>query len=190
MLGDDDLLSVALAAAGVSARITVVDLDRSLLSRIARWTKTSTVELVHHDLRLGLPCTMAGCYDVVFTDPPYTAAGQLLFLRAGLIALRNTRSSSLFLCASRLYLGPDQIERIIGAAENAGFQLFGVAEDFNEYKAPPDVVKDIRQREGQSKSYLYSSLFHFKPSADILNPESLPFSPGEIYKYEEENVPS
>src|SRR5262249_33186609 len=62
LLGDDDLLSVALVAAGVSACITVVDLDHSLLSLIAGWTKPAVVQLVHHDLRFGLPDTMAGSY--------------------------------------------------------------------------------------------------------------------------------
>lgn len=191
LLGDDDLLSVAIAAAGLSARVTVVDLDRSLLSRIARWTKTGTVEVRHHDLRLGLPETMDGGYDMVFTDPPYTPAGQLLFTRVGLTALRRVKSSSLFLCASRLYLGPEQIGMIIDAAGRAGLRLIRVAEDFNEYRSPPDVVEDIRQRRLQRKaSHFYSSLFHFKPVRDGLSPESLPFLPGEIYKYEAENIES
>ena len=186
LLGDDDLLSVAIAATGLSTAVTVIDLDDSLLARIARWTKSEIVELVHHDLRLGLPSAMAAGYDVVFTDPPYTPAGQLLFLRAGTMALRNTSSSSLFLCSSSLYLSPKQMQRIIATAEQAGYQLIQLEEDFNKYKAPPDVVKDIRRRKLQrDASYFYSSLLHFVPSGYRVRPESLPFLPSEIYRYEE-----
>ncbi len=186
LLGDDDLLSVAIAATGLRTRVTVVDLDHSLLARIARWTKNEIVELVHHDLRLGLPGAMAASYDVVFTDPPYTAAGQLLFLRAGMMALRNTRSSSMFLCSSRLYLNPQQMQRIITAAEQAGLELVQIEQDFNKYKAPPNVVDDIRRRKLQrDASYFYSSLLQFVPSGDRVSPESLPFLPSEIYQYEE-----
>src|SRR5207247_1714692 len=127
LLGDDDLLSVAIVAAGLSAGVTVVDLDDLLLARIARWVKPSTVELLHHDLRLDLPDTLSHGYDIVFTDPPYTTAGQLLFLRAAVNALRNVRSASLFLCASSLYLAPPQIQMIIEASEKAGLKLIRVA---------------------------------------------------------------
>jgi len=191
LLGDDDLLSVAIAATGFSTRIAVIDLDSDLLSRIERWTKNRTVELRHHDLRLGFPETMAHRYDLVFTDPPYTPAGQLLFLRAGTTAIRNTKSSSIFLCSSRLYLRPNQMVRIITAAERAGLRLVGVDEDFNEYEAPPDVITDLqRQRDHETEMYLHSSLFHFKPTGNILKPDSLPFLPAQIYEYDEENVPS
>jgi predicted methyltransferase len=184
LLGDDDLLSLAISVAGLCTRVTVIDLDYGVLSRIARWTRNAAIELIHHDLRLGLPANVAHDYDVVFTDPPYTAAGQFLFLRAGMSALSNLESSSLFLCSSRFYLGQAQISRIISAAEQAGLRLCGVEEDFNEYEAPPDVAKDLlKRKQGGKGSYLYSSLFHFKPVDPILKPESLPFLPSQIYDY-------
>src|ERR1044072_1442333 len=54
LLGDDDLLSVALVASGARFRITVVDTDTRLLSNINKWT-ASPVDVVHHDLRQPLP---------------------------------------------------------------------------------------------------------------------------------------
>ena len=191
LLGDDDLLSIAIAAAGLSTRVTVIDLDHSLLERIERWTKTDAVQLVNADLRSGLPTGLAGNFDLVFTDPPYTPAGQLLFLGRGLSALRRARSSSLFLCASRFYLGAERIKMILRAAESAGLHLVGSHENFNEYKAPPDVAEDIRLRDTSANPLLFhSSLFYLKPRCDFLSLNSFPFLDEDIYNYEKEQVSS
>jgi hypothetical protein len=184
LLGDDDLLSVAIAATGIATQVTVVDLDCELLSRIEHWSKDAPIELLHHDLRLGLPDTLAHNYDAVFTDPPYTLDGQLVFLRASTNGIRNDNSSSLFLCSSRFYLSRPLIGKIIAAAKRAGLGYVGVEEDFNKYKAPPAVEKDLRRKNGQrNASYLYSSLFHFKPSGCLIKPETLTFAAAKIYEY-------
>jgi len=185
LLGDDDLLSVAISASQLSTHVTVLDIDQLLLSCIAHSTKHETVEVFHHDLRQGLPVKMTAHYDVVFTDPPYTHAGQLVFLRSAMMALRNTGTSSLFLCASRLYLEAHQIQKIISLAEHAGLRLLKIEEDFNKYKAPPNVIDDLHRRApSKTSSYFYSSLLHFVPGGYMYDPESLPFLPADIYRYD------
>jgi predicted methyltransferase len=81
LLGDDDLISVALAqvlaAAGQPAavrRLAVVDTDADVLAWISAQTSGTGVkiETVRHDLRDPLPIDLAGGFDVVLTDPPYT----------------------------------------------------------------------------------------------------------------------
>ena len=184
LLGDDDLLSVAVSATQLSTHVTVLDLDQSLLAYIARWTSQEVVELVHHDLRMYLPKSLAAGYDVVFTDPPYTEAGQFLFLRSAMTALRPVAGSSVFVCASRLYLKPRDIQRIITITAHAGLQLSEIKEDFNRYKAPPNMLEDLgRSAHSQSGSYFYSSLVHFVLGSASCSPESLPFRPNQIYQY-------
>jgi predicted methyltransferase len=186
LLGDDDLLSVAISASQLSTHVTVLDLDQSLLAYIARWTSQEVVELVHHDLRMYLPNSLAACYDVVFTDPPYTEAGQLLFLRSAMTALRRVPGSSVFICASRLYLKPRDMQRIIILAEHAGLQLSEIKEDFNRYKAPPNMLGDLRRStRSHCGSYFYSSLLHFVLRNAGYSPELLPFKPNQIYHYED-----
>jgi predicted methyltransferase/DNA-directed RNA polymerase subunit RPC12/RpoP len=89
LLGDDDLISVALAQfaawsgnPGLMRRLTVVDADAEVLDWIGEQTRATNVavELVHSDLRKPLPASLAGSFDVALTDPPYTVAGAELFL--------------------------------------------------------------------------------------------------------------
>lgn len=96
VLGDDDLVSVAvahvLARAGrptAVRRLTVVDTDADVLDWIrAQVTGTGVaVEAVEHDLRHPLPPVLAGAFDVVLTDPPYTVAGAELFLSRAVAGL-------------------------------------------------------------------------------------------------------
>ena len=94
LLGDDDLIAVAIARfarmTGVATgRITVIDTDPAVLSWIgAQVAGTGTdVELVEHDLRAPLPPALAASFDVACTDPPYTVAGAELFLSRAVSAL-------------------------------------------------------------------------------------------------------
>ncbi len=187
LLGDDDLLSVAIAATDPSIGVTVVDLDIDLLSRIRQLTPGARVETVCHDLRLGLPSELSRRFDIVFTDPPYTLAGQLLFLRRGLTALRPLRGSSLYVCGSRFYLNDSKLASIIEAAHRAGLDLKSTHENFNEYAAPPDVREDLRKAPApRSVEVLHSTLFSFVVRDDSTSPELLPLSCRDIYSYVED----
>jgi predicted methyltransferase len=184
LLGDDDLLSVAIAATNPSTRVTVLDLDSDLLNRIEESSPHSRMEVLRHDLRQGLPSELVGCFDVAFTDPPYTLAGQLLFLKRAVAALRPNRGSSLYLCGSRVYLDDDDLATIIGAAESGGLGLKGVYEDFNKYVAPPDVQDDLRRANpDQDSKFFHSTLFHFVAVDGLTFPESIPTLTSNIYEY-------
>jgi predicted methyltransferase len=94
LLGDDDLIAVAIARfarlTGVAAgRLTVIDTDQAVLGWIgAQVAGTGThVELVEHDLRAPLPAALTASFDVACTDPPYTVAGAELFLSRAVSAL-------------------------------------------------------------------------------------------------------
>ena len=187
LLGDDDLLSVAIAAANIPINLTVVDLDSALLERIKRWTQNCRIELLHYDLRQKLPSNLFSRFDFIFMDPPYTLAGQLLFLKQAIVALRPNSRSSLYLSASRFYLNQEQIDKVIQAARVAGLRLAQIYEDFSEYPPPPDVAEDIRTRTGRNTSeFLRSSMFNFKPQKHCLSPESIILSSSDIYEYKHE----
>jgi predicted methyltransferase/DNA-directed RNA polymerase subunit RPC12/RpoP len=96
LLGDDDLVSVALAVfaghAGAAARprrVTVVDSDPDLLGYLRGELDALgfPAELIEHDLRDPLPAPLPGGFDVACTDPPYTVAGAELFLSRAVSAL-------------------------------------------------------------------------------------------------------
>jgi N4-bis(aminopropyl)spermidine synthase len=99
-LGDHDLTSLALAVVAPGASIAVVDVDDDLLRHVARSACElgSSVACRFADLRLGLPPSLRGWADLVFTDPPYTPDGVRLFALRGCEALRRDDRSRLLLC--------------------------------------------------------------------------------------------
>ena len=161
LLGDDDLLSLALSAAGARKRIAAIDLDERLLQLIASNSMHGSIDLLRHDLRDAMPSSHQGSFDEVFTDPPYTLAGQLLFVHRALVALRPVGPADLYLCASRTYLTVQELDVVSSFLSHTGFELDEVYSDFNCYKAPPDVRKDLRDRGYRSVTWLHSDLFHY-----------------------------
>ncbi len=161
LLGDDDLLSLALALTGARSRIAAIDMDDELLGLIGSNSPHGSIELVKHDLRSGIPHVHKERFDEVFADPPYTLAGQLLFVHRAMGALRSILGVSLFVCASRDYLSGQELNLVRGFLSCAGFELEATYPDFNCYKAPPDVRKDLKKKGRRCTTWLYSDLFHY-----------------------------
>ena len=140
VLGDDDLVSVAIAAfaaaLGIQSaieRLTVIDSDPDVLAwagdRISRTGVAA--ELVEHDLRHPLPESLAGGFDVACTDPPYTVAGAELFLSRAVAALAPEPGRHVFFSFGARR--PDETLRtqeVIGAM---GLTVRGLWPGFNEY---------------------------------------------------------
>jgi predicted methyltransferase len=96
LLGDDDLISVALAAfaawggpAASPRRLAVVDCDPDLVAYLRGELASCgfAADVVEHDLREPLPAALRAGFDVACTDPPYTVAGAELFLSRAVSAL-------------------------------------------------------------------------------------------------------
>jgi N4-bis(aminopropyl)spermidine synthase len=105
VLGDDDLVSVALAAfaahAGPTAaprRLAVVDCDPDLVRYLGDQLAGlgMAAEVVEHDLREPLPGSLLAGFDVACTDPPYTVAGAELFLSRAVSALAPGAGAHVF----------------------------------------------------------------------------------------------
>jgi N4-bis(aminopropyl)spermidine synthase len=140
VLGDDDLVSVALAhfaaatgSAGAIRRLTVVDTDADILAWIDRNAAgTGTVvETVLHDLRRPLPAEFAGGFDVVQTDPPYTVAGARLFLSRAVSALVPQPGRHVFFSFGARR--PDETLAVQRAMAEMGLVIKSLTPGFNEY---------------------------------------------------------
>ena len=140
LVGDDDLVSVAIAAfagagglaAGVE-RLTVVDSDPDVLAWIGEQVAGTGVdaELVEHDLRRPLPGSLAGEFDVACTDPPYTVAGAELFLSRAVAGLAREPGRHVFFSfGSRR---PDETLRAQEMIGSMGLAIRGLWPGFNEY---------------------------------------------------------
>jgi predicted methyltransferase len=90
VLGDDDLLSLALALTGAPERVAVFEVDDRLTRFIAdRATQGGLPVEVHTvDLRRPLPARHLGGFDVFVCDPSETEAGLRMFVGRGLSCLR------------------------------------------------------------------------------------------------------
>jgi N4-bis(aminopropyl)spermidine synthase len=183
LIGDDDLLGLALAVNRARRRIAVLDADNGLLRLIRQFAPRGTVETAQCDLRNGLPVRMRGRFDEVFTDPPYTLAGQLVFVHRAACALRLTPGASIYLCASRAYMTDAHLRSVRGFLHLAGFQLAATYAEFNRYRAPADVRRDLKQRGWRRAAWLDSDLFHYVRCRPA-NPPPVPEGCiGAIYEY-------
>lgn len=89
LLGDDDLLSLALALTGLPREIVVVEIDNRLCDfiREAAYGKNLRVTVLQHDSREKMPPNLHAAFDTFITDPSETIQGLLLFVEKGLSTL-------------------------------------------------------------------------------------------------------
>jgi N4-bis(aminopropyl)spermidine synthase len=140
VLGDDDLVSVAIAAfaavlglqSGIE-RLTVIDSDSDVLAWAADQIAGTGVgvELVEHDLRRPLPESLAGGFDVACTDPPYTVPGAELFLSRAVAGLAPEPGGHVFFSFGARR--PDEALRTQEMIGAMGLTVRGLWPGFNEY---------------------------------------------------------
>jgi S-adenosylmethionine decarboxylase proenzyme len=89
LLGDDDLLSLALALTGLPRQVVVVEIDDRLCDFIRQVAsaKKLPITVLQHDTREKLPPDLHAAVDTFVTDPTETIQGLLLFVEKGLSTL-------------------------------------------------------------------------------------------------------
>ncbi len=137
LLGDDDLMSVALLRFARQFGVTidelvVVDIDHRLLEFIDAELDRAPfpVRCVQLDVREPLPAALAARFDTVVTDPPYTSEGARLFLARATEALAGAGSSIFFSFGSRR---PGVQFAAQQAIAEAGLEIRSLTRDFNDY---------------------------------------------------------
>lgn len=108
VLGDDDLVGLALVEMEADLRVDVLELDADLVAFLKEKGE-GRFEVLEHNLRHGVPDSMKGCYDAVTTDPPYADDGMRFFLECAKASLKPDPASRLFLTTfPGLLESPDQ----------------------------------------------------------------------------------
>lgn len=139
LLGDDDLVSIALATLvrrhgtdATIASLTVLDVDDRMLGFLLEQLVGAPfpVTCLRHDLREPLGVALRGRFDTVVTDPPYTVAAARLFLSRAAEALHGSGGDVLFSFGSRR---PGASFEVQGAIAELGFVIRRLERDFNEY---------------------------------------------------------
>lgn len=135
LLGDDDALSLVLAASGLPSKVTVFDIDQRILTYLEKAQKllnpTTLITTNVWDLRKPFPPDFQHTHDVIFTDPPYTIPGARLFLHRGRELMKQASGLPLYLA-----FGPKDplthwnLQLIV---LNYGFQMWQIWRQFNHY---------------------------------------------------------
>lgn len=140
VLGDDDLISVAIAAfaawsghPAMVRRLAVIDADADVLAWIGKQAARSglTIDLIEHDLRAPVPGELVGGFDVVLTDPPYTVAGAQLFLSRAVAALAPEPGRHIFFSFGARR--PEETAAVQLAIAQMGLAVRSLTPNFNEY---------------------------------------------------------
>ncbi|WP_307163385.1 GNAT family N-acetyltransferase [Streptomyces rishiriensis] len=140
LIGDDDLISLAVAVVGdvlggpIVEQVTVVDISAEILDYIRKVSAGlgTRVETVQHDLRLPLPAELLEQHDVAMTDPPYTAEGARLFLSRAVEGLRPGPAHSVFFSFGGK--SPDEMLEVQREIMGLGLVTNGFVRNFNEYE--------------------------------------------------------
>jgi hypothetical protein len=91
ILGDDDLLSIALCLACRPESVTVFEIDERVVDFIDRTARDRGLPITaeQRDLRDPLPARFRARFDTFVTDPSETIAGLKMFVGRGLCLLRS-----------------------------------------------------------------------------------------------------
>jgi len=91
LIGDDDLLSVALALTRLPSRITVLDIDKRLGDFVESVNREYgfAIEYVQYNVADPLPKELRGKFDVFSSEPLETMSGLRAFLTRGVACLKD-----------------------------------------------------------------------------------------------------
>lgn len=98
VLGDDDLVGIALGLTGLVEDIVVLELDERIIDFEQRVASQYSLPLkaLKHDLRKPLPEELLGSFDVFFCDPPETVEALDAFVGRGVVGLKGLGGAGYF----------------------------------------------------------------------------------------------
>lgn len=135
-LGDDDFTSISVARLGKAIEIVVLDIDDRILDKIESISNklSLNIKTIKHDLTKTLPKEFINRFDVVFTDPPYTAEGIRLFLSRSITSLnRDNLAARIYLCYGNSDRAKERFLPIYRSIIDSGLMLRYVFDKFNRY---------------------------------------------------------
>lgn len=116
LIGDDDLISIAIGLLGKAKKITVIEVDERLAKYISKVSSEHgfNIDVIIRDIKDPLPDSMLGSYDTFHTDPPEPIEAIRLFIGRGIATLipRGAGYISLSLIDSSVYKW-QEIQRIL-----------------------------------------------------------------------------
>eukprot|EP01100_Stratorugosa_tubuloviscum_P002949 TRINITY_DN16_c1_g1_i1.p1 TRINITY_DN16_c1_g1~~TRINITY_DN16_c1_g1_i1.p1 ORF type:complete len:444 (+),score=175.93 TRINITY_DN16_c1_g1_i1:54-1385(+) len=158
VIGDDDMISIALALTRLPRRVVVLEVDtrvNSFVNSIAKEYNLN-IEAYNFDVRLAFPNEFKRAFDVFTCDPVETFEGIKLFLSAGAGALRG-ENSSLYFGLTTLEAGTKKWYKIQLVLQQMNFVTTDIKRNFNEYECTEfDNTFTVEQKLGvNSKAHMW-----------------------------------
>ena len=141
-LGDDDFTSVAVAGLHTAPEVAVLDIDNRILDGIDSISKSEKLEINsgNYDARKTLPLSYSGKFDVVFTDPPYTADGIKLFVSRAIQALDlSNQTTRIYICYGNSDRAKERFLPIYEMFSASGLMVRWVFDKFNRYQGAKSI---------------------------------------------------
>lgn len=130
VLGDDDLVSLALVHMTDKLKVDVLELDQDLVAFLHE-KGGDRFNVLECNLRYGVPEEMRKAYDCVTTDPPYAKDGMRFFLECARDSLAEGADSRLFLTTyPGLLEDPD---RMLADVDDLGMEILKTRKHFSRY---------------------------------------------------------
>jgi len=147
VLGDDDLLSIALGLSRLPQEVTVLEVDERLVDFISKTSREKglSVKVIRHDLRHPLPNDLLAQFDTFFTDPVETLQGLEVFMARGISSLRGIGCAGYFglTTAESSFKKWRDIERML--VERFGVVITDILSDFSSYENWEYLLESIRR---------------------------------------------
>lgn len=174
-LGDDDLVSVAIALLikklfnndSTKTTIKVVDIDERIIAYINEISrqKNFNIETINIDLRQEINGKYRDSFNTLFTDPPYTKTGLDLFLLRGLELMKKDRGSYIFLSfGNKSPLERFEMQEIF---IDKGLLIVDIIPNFNKYEGAniianqgQMIILNIAKKTNSEFSGIYNKLIY------------------------------
>ncbi len=149
ILGDDDLLSVALALTSRPTQIVVFEIDGRLVDFLNEQARQNgwPLKAYRHDLRQLLPTEFLGRFDVFVTDPLETIEGFLLFVEQGLSVLKPGAGQAGYFGLTKIEASPKKWrlfeQKLIGQHD---LFISDILRDFGSYENWPYLTETVSQQ--------------------------------------------
>lgn len=170
LVGDDDLLSIALALTGLPKRIMVLDIDERLGKYLKSLNRSYgfSIEFQRYDVSDPLPEDLIGSFDVFSSEPLETWSGLKAFLSRGVSCLKRNGVGYFGLTTAEASLRKWlKVERLL---TEMNLVVTDIIRDFSAYPMDYGTVDyekftvklDFETGENPGINWYKSSLFRFE----------------------------
>ncbi len=140
LIGDDDLLSVALSLSGFPSRIVVLDIDGRLSEFLDKVNKKYgfNIEFQRYNVSDPLPEKLVGKFDVFSSEPLETLSGLKTFVLRGILSLKKNGVG--YFGLTTLEASPKKWLEIEKMVTETGCRITDIIRDFSIYPTTYDSV--------------------------------------------------